>query len=309
MSVINSIANSFEQAEIHWVVRSDVAQILSMDQRIKVWSFDRQDGLQGLIRLGKKLQAEKFDYIYDAHCNLRSAILRRILSRKSSARVAIRPKKRFQRFLLFKLGINRFPRPFLGMMSYWGPLRSWLVERTSFQLSPFFSSEIASKVASYFSDKTITLAPSANWEMKRWPLDYWKELIEKLADYQFIILGGERDLFCQELVGVAPARVINLAGKLSLLESCAAIFYSKLVISADTGLIHVADLLNIRGILLLGPTAFGRTSGEQIRVLETEIGCRPCSKDGRGKCKQDVYQKCLIEITPRMVANEVKKIF
>ena len=61
---------------------------------------------------------------------------------------------------------------------------------------------------------------------------------------------GTADTFCEELVEVAPERVINLAGKLSLIESCYAVSKANALVSADTGLIHVADILGVKGSLL-----------------------------------------------------------
>ena len=142
--------------------------------------------------------------------------------------------------------------------------------------------------------------------MKRWPIPHWEKLIAIMPNQQFIILGGKDDLFCEDLKMIAPDRVQNLAGKLSLVESCALIKNSKLVISADTGLLHVADVLGVKALSLMGPTAFGFTTGTQIKTLEVALPCRPCTKDGRGTCSQEVYQKCMVDITPEWVAKEAQ---
>ena len=88
----------------------------------------------------------------------------------------------------------------------------------------------------------VTLVPSANWEMKRWPVAYWKALVALLPEYRFVILAGPKDTFCEEIRSAAPERVINLAGKTSLMESSYIVLRSNLVISADTGFMHAADL-------------------------------------------------------------------
>jgi heptosyltransferase-2 len=151
----------------------------------------------------------------------------------------------------------------------------------------------------------IALAPSAAWKMKRWPLSYWKKVIEFCPDKKFIVLGGPEDHFCQELEDLAPERVRNLAGKLNLIESCFAVSRSDMLISADTGLLHVADHMGKNTIALIGPTAFGHPSGPWVKVLETNLNCRPCTKDGRGHCKNKVYQSCLIQITPELVCQNI----
>ena len=144
--------------------------------------------------------------------------------------------------------------------------------------------------------------------MKRWPLEHWKTLITIMPNARFIVLGGKEDLFCQELTDIDPVRVLNLAGKLSLIESCKLVQISELVISADTGLLHVADVLGVKGISLMGPTAFGFTISSLIKTLEVDLPCRPCSKDGSGSCSQKTYQLCMVNINPAMVANEAQNL-
>ena len=157
--------------------------------------------------------------------------------------------------------------------------------------------------------RTITLVPSANWIKKRWPVKHWQMLVQLLAEYDFILLAGPADSFCKEIEDAAPERVRNLAGQTSLLESCYLVAHSRLVISADTGFLHAADLFNVPALALMGPTAFGFPTGENSTVLEIPLPCRPCTKDGSGKCKLPCYQKCMTDITPQWVASEARKHF
>ena len=141
--------------------------------------------------------------------------------------------------------------------------------------------------------------------MKRWPLSHWKGLVDQSPELKFIVLGGKGDDFCQELEEEFPDRVQNLAGNLSLEESSWVVSKSSALVSADTGILHVADILGIPSLSLIGPTAFGFTSGPWVKTLEVPLNCRPCTKDGRGKCSQDVYQKCMVEISSDRVRSEL----
>ena len=100
--------------------------------------------------------------------------------------------------------------------------------------------------------------PGASWKIKRWPLEHFKKLVQLLPQEKFFILGGPKDNFCQELEVSAPGRIINLAGHLSLKDSCTVLSRSRLVISGDTWAIHLADLTGTPGISLMGqpPLAF-----------------------------------------------------
>lgn len=311
LGIIDGIRKHFPEAEIHWITRKDMSSFLAMDKRIsKIWAFDKNSGLKGLWEMAGQLKKEKYDYVYDAHSNIRSNILKLKLRSffQSKPHFALRSKQRWKRLLLFKFHINRFKWPFRGMESYREPLKKWGIRDFSGQNQDWtFPPDFPDQLNSFIDKNTVTLVPSANWPMKRWPVGHWKKLITLLPDYRFIILGGPSDTFCENLRAVAPERVINLAGQTSLFQSCYLIHQSHVVISADTGLMHAADLFRIPAIALIGPTAFGFPSGPTVDIFEVDLPCRPCTKDGRGKCKQTIYQKCMTDIMPLKVAQWIKK--
>lgn len=115
-----------------------------------------------------------------------------------------------------------------------------------------FPENFPEKLNSRIQAHTITLVPSANWIKKRWPVEHWKKLITLLSEYHFLILAGPGDTFCEEIRTEAPERVENLAGKTTLLESCYLIHRSHIVVSADTGFMHAADLFRIPTLALIG---------------------------------------------------------
>ncbi len=312
MGIIGDIRRQFPDAEIHWAARSDMAQTLSIDPRIdKIWSLKRADGHDGLVRLGKQLKAEKFDYVYDAHSNIRSLILKTIIRSRicHRPRIVTRSKERFKRLLLFKFGINRFEWPFIGVDSYCKPLRKWGVTHLENDFEGYiFPEQITSKYRDFVCEKCITLVPSAAWEVKRWPVSHWRSLIELLPEYRFIVLGGPSDSFCSQICEVAPDRTINMSGKSTIMESSYIIASSNVVVSGDTGFMHSADLFKIPTLALMGPTAFGFPSRPSSQIISLDLKCSPCSKDGSTPCRDAVYQRCMVEITPERVASEVRRL-
>ncbi|TLX77130.1 glycosyltransferase family 9 protein [Labilibacter sediminis] len=313
MSVTGGFKNHHPNSEIHWVIRKDLASLIKIDPRIDhIWEFDRELGITGLIKLAKKLKKEGYTHIYDAHSNIRSNILKAFLNPLGlRTNLITRRKTRLKRLLLFKFRINLLPNPFRSFESFRNPVKKW-------GISDFFTPEnnwvfpegTENKCTDLLKDqpnKTITLVPSAAWELKRWPVEYWKELVTLLNDFNFVILAGPGDDFCKEIMEAAPERVTNLAGKTNLLESFCITAHSKYVISGDTGFLHAADLFNKPGIALIGPTAFGYPSGEKMKIFEQNLPCQPCSKDGSTNCKLKEVKKCLTDITPIQLVNEIKQ--
>lgn len=310
LSVPKRCKDSLPNSEVHWLVRKDFAQLLDKNPSIdRIHSFDRKNGLFDFIKLCFALRKENFTHIYDAHNNIRSSIflmthIDRFLLK--GVKVVQRSKNRLKRFLFFTFRINMLPTPFKAQLSFLDPIAKWGVipnPAAGAQLFPTGSISIQ------LPKEYIAIAPSAAWPMKRWPIQNWKHLVKLLTDIPIVILGGPEDLFCSEIADVAPSRTLNLAGKISLIESCYVVSRSKLSIAADTGILHAADILAHPNIGLIGPTAFGYPSHSNSKVLEVNLDCKPCSKDGRGKCQNPIYQRCMIDITPESVANLAQVLF
>jgi heptosyltransferase-2 len=302
-----SVLPNLEDDEVHWLTKQEFKELIAASPLVsRIWTLEKGRTLFSIVKLFWQLKSEQFDIIYDAHQNLRSSLfisLFRIFT--LNVKIISRPKDRLKRFFLFYLKLNLLPTPFQGIRSYLSPLTQ-IPRESRYQNQIWkFPQNLKNKVQNIIPvNDFIVIAPSAAWEMKRWPIEHWKNLILQTKN-NIIIVGGPGDHFCQELAALDPARIFNFAGKLSLLESCYLITLSKKLISADTGMLHVADLLNIPGIALIGPTAFGFTTGHHIKILEVKLNCRPCSKDGRGRCSQKIYQRCMKEISPEMVINHL----
>jgi heptosyltransferase-2 len=303
---VSPLKERFKKADIYLVTKEEFATFASLHPDLKgVISFNGKMGFIGIIKLSLRIRRENFDLIYDAHSNVRSFFLRLITRPFSRVKIIKRSKERFKRILLFWFRINRFPKPFRGIKSFLNPLVNLGISQEPKILKIKNFIDIKKWVP---FEKFILLAPSAAWELKRWPLHYWKNLIGLLPEENFVVLGGKEDNFCQDLEDLCHKRVINLAGKISYDESTQIIAKANLIISGDTGAIHIADLLGVKGILLIGPTAFGFTTGPHISILERPLECRPCTKDGRGKCSNVEYKKCLMDINPSDVAYLVSSL-
>ena len=300
IAVPRAFLDAYPGSTIDWLTREDFASLVAEQDSISnVISFSRSDGLGGLIRLAILLSRARYTHIYDAHSNLRSTLLvliLRVLSIRSS--IAVRPKSRLRRFLFFKFRMRKvLPQPFRAADSYHRPLSKWGLPSTV-PVGPQFRVSVGS--IPDLPKPFVALAPSAAWEMKRWPVEHWRELIALMPETNFVLLGGPEDTFLTALEG---PRVLNLAGRVSLVETSRVIAAAALVISNDTGSLQVADQMERPTIALIGPTAFGYPSHSTSIYIEKPLWCQPCSKDGRGRCVNDVYKRCLVELLPSLVAT------
>lgn len=314
LSVPSALQNAYPGAEIQWITRADMAPLIKEQPCVKkIWSFERNAGVKKLMELAWLLRREKFTHIYDAHNNTRSRIVSFILKPLPFAgpRFIRRSLKRWKRFLLFNLRINKFEQPFSGQRDLLEPLQSWGVSKISPPAPQLFLDGKAKAEAALLIkdwEGAIALAPSAAHFLKRWPVEYWRQLVQSQSHYKFILLGGPEDEFCEEIRAAAPQRVLNLAGRVPLLTSAAIVQLSPLLISNDTWLLHAAEQLGVKAIALMGPAPFGFPSRESTRILELPLKCRPCSKHGQGPCvNKTKYHQCLVDITPEQVGRTLQQ--
>jgi lipopolysaccharide heptosyltransferase II len=125
----------------------------------------------------------------------------------------------------------------------------------------------------------IGLIPgSENTPEKRWPVNHWRALIETLPDEHFVVFGTPNDLVIADAVSADfGTRVQNLAGKTDLLAFGERLRGCRLLVTNDTGGMHLANALGIPLVALFGPTNPIRTGpvfNSPVRILQP-AGCAP----------------------------------
>lgn len=314
LSVLSELRRAFPEASVHMATQSRFTPFFNEHPMVeRVWTVDQKTGLKDLWKLSGRISEEKFTHIYDAHNNLRSRLLTLMLRfRGGRFRLLRRSIYRWRRFFLFKFRVNLFPKPFSGQMDQLRPLKGWGVDvQIPKEKSLFLSEGLIKSTKNSLEQKGfhsfIALAPSAAYPLKRWPRESFERLIKDSSE-KFVLLGGPEDHFLEEMALKYPQRVINLAGKLSLMESAAVVFLSEALVSNDTGVMHMAEQLNHPCVALMGPAPFGYPSKPSTLVLERELKCRPCSKHGQGPCVNKEFQKCLRDISVSEVASAIGKV-
>ncbi len=130
----------------------------------------------------------------------------------------------------------------------------------------------------------VCLCPgSVNSEAKRWPADYFVELVNLLitqfnALVVFMGASSEREMIQSIIYGTGRENILNLAGETDLEKSLGVMNLSDLVISNDTGSAHLAVAAGARVLTIFGPTIPGATApfGKDARIIRGKSDCSPC---------------------------------
>lgn len=309
LSVPTKLKELGPQVEVHWITRQDFVSLIEAHPAVdRVWALEKKNGLLGLFKIIVRLRGEHFTHIYDAHNNLRSRLVRWGLF-SFFKHTIVKSQKRIRRLLLFRFRINTFEQPFSGQRDLLEPLKAWNLDRSlpsapQIFLAPEKSAILEKLPTSFRQNSYVALAASAAYPLKRWPLESWKTLVKNSTE-NFVLLGGPEDHFLEEIVAVAPERVISMAGRATLEESGVLVQKSKLLISNDTGIMHVAEQLGHPCLALMGPAPFGFPSRPSTEILQLDLACRPCSKHGQGPCVNPNFQQCLVGIDAHFVSRKM----
>ena len=155
----------------------------------------------------------------------------------------------------------------------------------------------------------IALNPGATHAVNRWPTSCFAELVDLISDElqaRPLIIGGPDDVvLADEIVALSRTKPISLAGRTSLLQLGAVLEKCSLLVSGDTGPLHLATAAGTKVIGLFGAADPGRTGpvGKGHRVIQAAgVACVPCRSR---RCSNQKYLECMEMITAKEVADVV----
>ena len=160
----------------------------------------------------------------------------------------------------------------------------------------------------------LGIAPGSIWTTKRWPEEYFVELLKILSQFRIkvFLFGGREDRsLCERIIERSGTNAENMAGALTLLESCSLIHEIDLMLSNDSAPLHLANAVHTDVFALFGPTVRGfgfYPFRQNDKVIETDLPCRPCAKHGGRRCPEKHF-RCMRDILPSAVAGLILDYF
>ena len=306
--VVRCLKQQVENAEVHFVTKQKHASIVFTNPYVdKVHIF--RENISELI---SELEKEQFDYIIDLHQNFRS---NRIKNRLNIPAFSFE-KLNVQKFLYVQLKINRLPDKHI-VDRYLETLSVFDVKNDGQGLDYFIpenGSYPLNQLPRIFQNGFVAFVIAGTYFTKRLPVEKISEICRRI-DFPVILIGGKNEYETGEKVlPGSGANVLNLAGKLSLNQSAWLVKNSNVVLTNDTGLMHIAAAFKKKILSFWGNTVpeFGMTPympHPASKIMEVKnLKCRPCSKLGYQKCPKNHF-KCMYELDVDEVAGWVKTNF
>lgn len=305
--LLRAIRHSHPGVRLTFLTKRAYLPLLSHNPNV-----DRVIGLSlggSLTSLATELRAEGYTDLLDLHDNLRSRILRLL----APGRWRTYPKHRLTRALLIHGKRNHYRDRRPVAERYFAAARELQVTPDGGPPDFFLGPEAGQEVAGWLDavglagePEIIAVAPGAAHATKRWPLEHWGALIDRLVSDGFAvaILGGPDDApLAARLLARSRSRVASATGGFGLQATGALLRRVRALVSGDTGVMHMATAVGTPVVALFGPTveAFGFFPyAMQARVLELPLPCRPCSALGGPRCPLG-HHRCMIDLLPDAV--------
>jgi ADP-heptose:LPS heptosyltransferase len=306
---IRCARQQINDAEIHYATKKAYYSIVESNPYVdKIHLLG-----DNLIEFVKELQAEKFDLIIDLHNNQRTFLIKFLLGVKSHSF----PKLNFKKWLFTSFKIDKLPDIHI-VDRYLEPLKKMGVINDGKGLDYFISDKDEVDVSSEFGfdeNKYIAFVIGAKFTTKQLP-------VEKLASVcngikvPVVLLGGPEDIKRAEAIMhlINSKHVINACGKYNLNQSASVVKKAAVVVTHDTGLMHIAAAFQKKIVSIWGNTVpqlgmYPYVSEEKSKMIEVaNLKCRPCSKIGHNKCPKGHFD-CMQKINDSEVVGAVEQFY
>jgi heptosyltransferase-2 len=309
--VLRCLKTQRPEITIHYLTKSSFRQVVEHNPYVdKFHYFDKS--LSDTI---KELKSENFDFIIDLHNNFRTGKIKRSLD----AHAFTFRKLNFRKWLLVNFKIDVMPKESI-VSRYMETVKHFGVHNDDKGLDYFTGKDLQIKdndIPMSHRMGYIGFVIGGSYNTKKLPVEKWIELC-KLVDYPIILLGGPEDAEDgNEISAIDKIRIYNSCGKFKLNESALLVQMSRLIVTNDTGLMHIAAAYNKKIISVWGNTSprmgmfpyYNPRSGEKGSeiVVNNKLYCHPCSKLGFEKCPEGHF-RCMNELKMNELADFIKNI-
>lgn len=160
--------------------------------------------------------------------------------------------------------------------------------------------KIRSLLGSVLNKALVVLFPGGSLQERRWAGVRFYQTARALIGrgYSVVVVGGEDDRNVGDEIAAGFDDVTNFCGRLSLVETAAVLRESALLISGDSGILHLGFGLGIKTLSLFGPGIEKKWAprGPRHMTINKNLACSPCTKFGyTPKCK--IGAECMKQIT------------
>jgi heptosyltransferase II len=273
----------------------------------------RQKSLFAFLRFIKQLRSNNYEIVYSPHRSLRSALIALNLSAKETFGFENSSLKfAFKQTVKYDPSAHEVKRnlEFIGddyTADSWRIIPEILVTAESKQKVQKFFSE--NKI-----DKFITIAPGSVWETKKYPVEYFRQIINHFISrkYQIILIGGNKDkVLCDDLKKGNEESVHITAGDFSFIETIELLKNTSLLICNDSAPTHLGMCADIPVLTIYCSTVphfgFYPYNNKSDYISFDNLSCKSCGIHGYNNCPIGTFD-CAKLLVPNLVIEKAERL-
>jgi lipopolysaccharide heptosyltransferase I len=307
--VWRALRKKWPMAKISWLIAPACANLIEGLSDLELILFERKrlgqswkslSALKELLAFQKSLRDRHFDLVVDLQGLLRSAWFARCT--RAPLRVGF-ANAREMGWMFYTHRVS------LYTMEQHAVLRNMSVaaalgcppDEIGFELPITEQDRAAARELVPDEAPFALICPGANWPSKRWPLPRFAELprlLEKRLGMRTVVAGGADEV----VMGAQIPGARSICGQTTLRQLAAVMQRASIVITNDSGPLHIASALNRPLVCLFGPTNPVRTGPfrQESSVVRLEMDCSPCYRRTCADCR------CLERIDSSRVMEAVE---
>lgn len=317
LPMIQKLKEQFPSSKIYVLCIPSTKELFSKSIDVeKVISYDKkgsQKSIFSFFSLINYLREFMFTRVYSPHRSLRSTLIAFLCGAKQ--RVGFDRNAfgfLYSSEVTYHSGIHEVARnlELIGMNT----------QTENWRILPRISStsKDVSRIQEIFESikntKYAAVAPGSVWATKKYPEEYFKQLISYLLseNYFVFLIGGSDDKdFCETILSNYRQDVKNVAGSLGIAESVELLRRCNVLISNDSAPTHLGMIADIPTLTIYCSTVpsfgFYPYNAKGAYVSFDELSCKPCGIHGRKTCPIKTFD-CGYKLLPEIVIRKIKEI-
>ena len=310
-------------AEIHYLTKPVYAEMVkdfTGVEKVHLW--------KDKIKLLKTLKQEKYDYIIDLQNKLNSTLIK--IFAKSKKNITYKKQHILRQMIVKKLTKKEIDSILWNYLetisaippSLVAPISDWLMGGTlpnpTLTPNPLAEQSVAEIFENYYiptDQYLIGIFPGAAHQTKQYPIEKFANFLLDIPDQwkcAIIVLGDWKDKFLAlKLKSLTGMEIYDLTGAFTINQLIAAMNKLDIVITNDSGPMHIAAALAKTQIAIFGAThtKLGfRPLNENATIIQKDLKCRPCSLHGTKYCPKGHFQ-CMFDINSTELFKTFQEVF
>lgn len=285
-----------------------VNEVLVMDKK------DKHKSLFSLVKFTKELRSRNYDKIFSPHRSFRTSFIvmqsgvKETYGFSNAAFFHV-----YKNIVEYGFGKHEVQRN-LDLIDFKYDDENW-------QIIPQLkiNENVVEKVKKFlsenkFGDKIIAIAPGSVWETKKYPINYFSEIISCFVEksYKILLIGGEDDKnLCESLAREYVEYVLSAAGLFSLIETVELLKHVMILLSNDSAPTHLGVCADVPVLTIFCSTVpgfgFFPYNKKSFYISYDDLNCKPCGLHGFMQCPINSFD-CGFKLKPQMLITKMEEM-